>query len=205
MLIFNDETHTYEVDGDIKPSVSQIAASVGNGDFLLEMKATAEGRKRLAWLAAYGSDIHSFIEKINAGDTDVPVCVETENYRKWQRKAGFRPLVWEKPLYSKKYGYCGTFDCIGEAYGELTLIDWKSGRNIPPLDYAETQLNLYSQLIYENREGLGLSQWNPYLQKKMMVYDFCGDELKEVRLTRGLEESLYDLSVFMGTGKTTDD
>jgi len=197
-LTFNKETHEYKVGGEVRPSVSTIASSVGGIDFLHEMKATPKGRERLAWLGSYGSDIHHFIEQINSRKTDYPKCVETENYKKWVAKAGFVPIISEKPLYSHKYGYCGTFDCIGVAYGEITLIDWKSGRNIPPSDYAQTQMNLYSQLISENLRYLGIKVWNPYSQKKMMVYDFCGQfGLREVTLTRPLETTLYDLDIFM--------
>lgn len=197
MLSFDNESHIYKWNGEIVPSVSAIAGSVSGTDHLAKMKSTKEGRERLKWLANYGTDIHNMIVGINEENDKFPECLEKENFLKWTKKRQFIPNLWEKALYSKKFGFCGTFDMLGTLNGKMAVIDWKSGRSPGPEQYCSCQLNLYSQLIWENRKELGLDDFNPNLITKMNIYNFDGTELLERRVTQSLDSSLYDATRFM--------
>jgi PD-(D/E)XK nuclease superfamily len=51
----------------------------------------------------------------------------------WLQAIGFRAIAVERRIYSRRFRYSGTCDCIGTVEdGSLVLIDWKTGKSIYP-------------------------------------------------------------------------
>ena len=46
---------------------------------------------------------------------------------RWMKASNFKVKEIELDVYSLRYCYAGRLDAVGYAYGELTLLDWKSG------------------------------------------------------------------------------
>lgn len=51
-------------------------------------------------------------------------------YLKWQKKTGFKPISPEMTVHSETYGYAGTLDCVGTIGDEIVIIDWKTSKRI---------------------------------------------------------------------------
>jgi hypothetical protein len=61
---------------------------------------------------------------------------------------GFKGRVWELALADPKAGFAGTLDVIGEARGELWMIDLKSGSTLPKA--VGVQVAAYDSLVSGN-------------------------------------------------------
>lgn len=88
--------------------------------------------------ASIGSEIHRYAAKIllgyRIGNTEWAQLDEQikNGLRALQRfvtDAGFIAYECEKIVWSERYEYAGTLDCIGRAYGKKCVLDWKSGSN----------------------------------------------------------------------------
>lgn len=91
--------------------------------------------------ASLGSTIHGMIEdyvkaKINKQDykideeLDERVVNGFQAFLNWEKENKVEFLHSEKLIYSAKYGYVGTADCIAKLDGKLFLLDWKTGNAI---------------------------------------------------------------------------
>lgn len=63
----------------------------------------------------------------------------------WRNAVKPKFLVWDRNVYSEKYGFAGTLDAIAEIDGELVLIDFKTSKVIGT-DY-EMQVSAYREAI----------------------------------------------------------
>ena len=45
---------------------------------------------------------------------------------KWEKQFTPEYIKAEQPIYSEKFDYCGTFDCLARIEGKLTMIDFKT-------------------------------------------------------------------------------
>ena len=70
-----------------------------------------------------------------------------ENFLIWCKQFKFKPIAVEPRLVSEKYQLGGTPDVIAEVMGELSIIDWKSGRTYEDLFL---QLQAYKLFWEEN-------------------------------------------------------
>lgn len=59
-----------------------------------------------------------------------PAHIAYREYQKWRDEARLKPIAIEQRVFSRKYKYAGTLDVYCEAYGALTLLDWKTGKGI---------------------------------------------------------------------------
>ena len=69
-------------------------------------------------------------------------------YWDWEKGKSVKPVLAETPLVSELYQYGGTIDYLAEINGEITLIDFKTGKGIYPEMFY--QVAAYSQLLLEN-------------------------------------------------------
>ncbi|NCD40585.1 MAG: hypothetical protein EOL88_00685 [Bacteroidia bacterium] len=91
--------------------------------------------------AEKGSIIHDLVSeyiKYKLGERKtipaIPKDPEIKNaylaFRDWEKEHNVKFIATEKLVYSKKYNFVGTLDCIAEVDGEYCLIDFKSGNGI---------------------------------------------------------------------------
>jgi len=139
---FDKANHIYKVNGVERPSVNQI---------LKEMGATPDFDSFLkdSYRRTLGEYVHQAIYLFLAGKLDEEslkgeVKDYFEGFRKFYEEHGFDPLEAETPLYSEKWGFCGTPDC----FTKNTLYDWKVTENF----YRHYYLAMggYSILLEDN-------------------------------------------------------
>lgn len=103
-------------------------------------------QKELAKAGDIGSECHRLIEwtmrtAIGADAGPKPIVCEAAlwafmAFEDFAKAAGLKPLVIERVVYSKTHGYAGTMDLLARVNGQLTLIDFKTGKGV----YAESHL-----------------------------------------------------------------
>lgn len=57
-------------------------------------------------------------------------------FEKWAKQVNLKPILMEQTVYSKTHGYAGTLDLLAEVDGELTVVDFKTGKAV----YLEAHL-----------------------------------------------------------------
>jgi hypothetical protein len=122
----DEATHTYTVDGVEVPGVTRILDEV-----LQEYRGVDPDVLRRA--QERGTAAHKAAELYDLGTLDFTslhpeVEPRLEAYIKFLADTGFEPDTIEKPVYSARYGYCGTPDRTGKAKGHKRrwLIDLKT-------------------------------------------------------------------------------
>ena len=68
-------------------------------------------------------------------------------YLEWEGDKEMKPLAIEEPMVSEAYRYGGTPDWYGTIGGRVTLLDFKTGKNIYP--EHRIQLACYDRLVAE--------------------------------------------------------
>ena len=136
MVHFDEATHTYTLDGEVLPSVTQILRSAGmvNTDWCTDF-----ARDR-------GTAVHAAIHldianKLDEDSVDPEVRPYLEQWRQFKKDTGVRVLASEKLVWSDAYGYAGTLDLYCQMHGRNFIIDFKS--NTMPKS-VDAQLGGYS-------------------------------------------------------------
>lgn len=148
MLEFDEATHTYRLDGQVLPSVTQIIRFL-NYD-------TAENAK--SWLRDVAADRGS---RVHAYTADIDMGAEPENYdwdcvgyiqayKSFLRDYNPQWTHIEAVAGSLELGYAGTIDRIGRIDGETTIVDFKTGSKIH-VDALTAQLHGYTWLAMNNK------------------------------------------------------
>jgi len=98
--------------------------------------------KELARAGDIGRQLHKRIEWIMRGELgqvttkEPPLSTDAQKafqqWVAWRSQVNLRPILVEQQVYSLEYGYAGMLDLYGEIDGELSVIDWKSGKAIYP-------------------------------------------------------------------------
>lgn len=129
LLTFDDETHTYRLDGEIVPSVTQLTdiystVSVDEGDDLeLTMEAAAER----------GTILHAYLEHRLWGgereDFELPDSFGgyADGVDLFLSEHELSPCLTEEPMAGEAEGvqFAGTPDFVGRFDGVLSILDWK--------------------------------------------------------------------------------
>lgn len=151
-LEYDDESHTYIVDGVIVPSVTQIlGVKFGN-------KYAGVNRSTLERAANRGTAIHEAIESFCKYGKDSELK-EVHNFRFLAAYYEFRVFENETPIIIAKDGTpiaAGRLDLILDINGDTAIADIKT---IATLDkeYLAYQLNLY-RIGYMQSYGIEITQ-----------------------------------------------
>lgn len=122
-LKFDEDSHTYEVAGIKRSSVTDLLKKNGLNKGLIY--ATDEHRWR-------GHAVHEMMKLHHKGTLDeINLDEDLRPYlRAWRRfvgETGFSTMGFEKPLYHPVLNYAGTPDVWGRVGKEIWLPDYKSG------------------------------------------------------------------------------
>jgi hypothetical protein len=125
-LLFDTLTHTYRLDGQVIPSVTQVL-SIAN-DFSFVDKAL------LGRAAQFGTAVHRMTElydasELNESTLDVSLLPYLDAWKMFLNNTRFTTVESESLVYSK-HGYAGTFDRIGYLDKKLTLVDIKTSATV---------------------------------------------------------------------------
>lgn len=142
-LEFEDNTHTYTLNGIVVPSVSEVIAPLSN------VKYSGISERTLARAADKGTSVHNSIENwIKFGIEDIPP--EHSGYfnafMDWWNTYNPEVVGSEVRLCHILMQYAGTADFIGYIQDELTLIDFKSTYTVSDMTCG-VQLEAYSQAL----------------------------------------------------------
>jgi len=167
-----------EIYNLIQGTKMQGADAVANAIYSAIFCGTPEDRSRDAM--NIGSHIHKLIEDYLSGH-DVGKVEEPFTYA-WEQfllfanahKIEVMPEGLECPLVSEKYLFGGRVDMIAYVDGILSIVDWKTSKDIYS-DYA-AQISCYAQLWNENnpekpvKQGICVrvpkTEWTEYTNKK---------------------------------------
>lgn len=128
MIEFDAVNHTYILDGQPVPSVTQILTDMGLID--------------ATWFTDYsrerGKLVHRIIQWHLSGELDETTVDDTlrgylDAWKRFEVYAGFTPTAIEKPLASSVYHFAGTPDYIGTLNGVEVIIDAKTGTIFPAM------------------------------------------------------------------------
>lgn len=134
MLKFDENTHTYTLNGKIIPSVTQIMSRVGVRECEeAPFKPISGGFVRGgATSQNFGKAVHKAAELILQGQS---ISVD-ENIKPWiigiekflnDYGNHIEVIETERLMYSKIYGYAGTVDLVGMFKDVPLILDWKTG------------------------------------------------------------------------------
>ena len=139
-IIFLEESHTYIVDGEVVPSVTQI---IPRQDFSNIPEHILENAR------IDGIEKHLFIERyFNTGISDVEDEF-TFKFNEFIKRNSFGNLLKnEKSMYSEKFKFAGTPDMIFEN----AIVDFKRSINYSNVKNYSLQLAAYNLLCKENLE-----------------------------------------------------
>lgn len=144
-IIFDDENHTYFIDGIEYPSVTEICEPISF------KKLDAIQKQVIQRSADRGSKIHEIINEYILTDSYDIDSIPNEfipyfsAFIEWWRTYKPIPLFSEKILGNADYGVCGTADFICKIDGETILIDFKTTSSLDK-KYLSAQLAGYSNL-----------------------------------------------------------
>ena len=129
-LRFDAESHSYTVDGEAFPSVTEILRDLSAREYRF---VDAGLMASAAWL---GTAVHFLIELDIAGTLDEAALdpqlhCYLAKWRQFRAQSGFVPLLSESKVFSRRYRYAGTLDMFGTLNGEAALIDAKRCAKVP--------------------------------------------------------------------------
>ena len=157
MLTFDESTHTYTVDGVVQPSVTTILGEfvkvdIGAGWYVSTYTGAIIPAAAFENAGRIGSAIHDMIHAYLQDDLDeentAPELLKVlDRFKEWQ--GFFKPEIElvETMMYSEKYGYAGTMDCVCTIGREHWLPDWKSGAYSTAGPQTAAYEKLYQEFI----------------------------------------------------------
>lgn len=142
-VLYNEERHEYTLDGEVVPSVTQLAQKFVGMD--------------TSWFEAHpeyaemGTKIHNELASYFEQGSKMTEDDFTEEKGKVMARALSRApeIQTEALVYNTKYKYAGTADIVSIKDGKcLAIVDWKTGAHINKL-YCRCQLSLYYLALKE--------------------------------------------------------
>lgn len=146
-LQFDEQTHTYRIDGRLVPSVTQV---------IRDVLPTWQGGTE--WDMQRGRAVHACAAMIARGEEfehDPAITGQVEACGRFFAELRVMPYVVEKAVYSSKYQYAGTLDLIAELPWGPTVVDYKATLG-PTVPY---QLAAYSIAEAENNDTDRWCRW----------------------------------------------
>jgi hypothetical protein len=139
VLAFDAPTHTYRVDGELVPSVTQLLDAAGlTPDYsVVPPHVLQHARER-------GIHIDACCDLLDADDLDwrsvhPEALPYVEAWLAFREHEGYTPLAAQVPLYHPVYGYAGTADSAGLLPGgRPTIIERKATARMAPTYALQT-------------------------------------------------------------------
>lgn len=155
---FDPKTHTYRMNGNIIPSVTQVLAPLQNyGHINPDVLQNAARRGVAVHLACELDDMEANISEEDLTDEVLPYLMA---WRLFKLEYGFEPTLIEQLVHSTRYNYAGTLDRIGLIDGERWLIDIKATYAIQPTTGPQTAAYLaaWNESLSDTVENRGCVQ-----------------------------------------------
>lgn len=150
-LDFDPELHRYRLDGQALPGVTEALKVVSSADYAM-VDPEVMARK-----AAIGQAVHLMIELDCAGeldleDLDPQLLPYHAAWKSFLVTSGFRVLLSESKVASRRYGYAGQLDLFGDLNAIRATVDAKCVAMVMPSTGPQTAA--YTQALRESRPDL---------------------------------------------------
>lgn len=145
-LVFFDQGHQYEMDGDRLPSVSELCR------FIARETYADVAQYNLDRAAERGTLVHKACEALDVygrAEVDEAVAGYVNAYAMFRRDHVVEWRMVEKSLHHPADRYAGTIDRYGTLDGVETLLDIKTSYTVHKR-LAVAQLNLYRRMLEAN-------------------------------------------------------
>lgn len=145
-LIFYDESHSYTVDGQELPSVSELTRFISR-ELYSDINQTVLDRA-----ADRGTRVHKVTEaldKYGEAECDDDILPYLQAYLEFRKKHKCEWQHIEKAMYHPDLLYAGTLDRIGTMDGENVILDIKTTSQIHTVSVT-AQLTLYKMMAEAN-------------------------------------------------------
>jgi len=115
-----------------------------------------ESQRILKEAGLRGTKVHDAIESLINGSELHALHYSLDEWRRinafveWYKQADIEVIALELPVFSKKHGYAGRFDCLAMLDGKLTVIDWKTSGSMYP--HFPLQFAAYARAIEEQTD-----------------------------------------------------
>lgn len=146
VLTFQEEDHTYEVNGEVIPSVSEIIRFISRevyGDVSQYVLDNAADR---------GTRVHKatqMLDVVHDVECDEDIVQYVQAYVQFLREHKPEWRFIEKSMYHPELMYAGTIDRYGNLDGKKTILDIKTSSSLQKVLYG-AQLNLYRKMFIAN-------------------------------------------------------
>ncbi len=161
-LVFFQNDHIYEVDGEVYPSVSEILRFISReiyGDV---------SQYNLDHAADRGTRIHKSLEaldKFGQVECDDDIVPYVQAYVQFLKEHAVQWDGIEKAMYHPEKKYAGTLDRFGTLDGKFGILDFKSSYTVhKPL--VKAQLNGYADMLETTTHKTVDGLWCLHLTKE---------------------------------------
>ena len=148
---FDSENHQYKVDGQQRPSVTQVLSIANSYKWVNKNILDKAGK--------FGTAVHKATElydhnNLNMESLAVVLIPYLEGWKQFLADTSFRIIEIECQVASK-LGYAGTFDRLGYLDNKLTLVDIKTSTVVPKTTalqlaaYAHAYEEIYKKRIQQ--------------------------------------------------------
>ncbi len=146
-LQFDAATHTYRLNGEVVPSVTEILKPI-SPDFSMVKADVLEAA------ADRGRAVHRMIELLESDDLDLQglhpdLLPYLDRYMAFKDATGFQWEASEVMGASERWRFAGTLDMLGSIGGRRVLVDIKTSASIPKSVGPQTAA--YAELIGQPR------------------------------------------------------
>lgn len=139
MNLYDDQTHTYSMDGRIVPSVTQVLNDVIGVPY-----------QASDWHLERGRAVHACAAMIARGEAfehDARISGQVDACRRFLAFTSAPVIEVETPHFSKPHGFAGTADLVLSIGGRPTIIDYKASAT-PLLKYQLAAYGLLTGIKY---------------------------------------------------------
>lgn len=179
--LFDRDTHTYYVNGQKVPSVTELCK-------FLNYEAEYADKQQRDFAAHRGTVVHELTAILDYGESvEVPVDLlgYVQAWERFKRDYRFEVDYVERVVYGKRFA--GTIDIIGRVDGNKPcIVDKKTGSK-PQKNPLQAQLNGYKMLLRENGDETDYALLGVYLKKDGTYSVYQAPESEKI------VETLYDL------------
>lgn len=141
-----ERTLVMEAAADLYEDTAKIQTPMSRPTYLSTLQArlgkVKAHQKELAKAGEIGTQVHKLVEwNFRKGLGQVvgpePRVVDDAQWAfmacwDWALSVNLKPKYIEQTVFSKTHGYAGTMDLLAEVDGQLTLVDFKTGKSIYP-------------------------------------------------------------------------
>lgn len=123
---YNHDAHEYYLDDVRLENNTSILENVGITDFSMVPPET------LKQAQLRGRAVHAAVQYLEDGVLDwntlhPKIADYTKQYQKWRTMTDFKPILVERPMFSKIWGYGTTIDLLGQFRERWAIVEIKSG------------------------------------------------------------------------------